>query len=117
MESFVQTSGISNWIFIPELLAWGFGIVLAAMMLRRGGGKAEKLFLAGCCLLFFAALLSPFGQMVMQQLRQSALSNQEIAWRYSLMTGLPATVLTLGALVCLIWGFWLRFRVKREAAA
>jgi hypothetical protein len=87
-------------------------------MLRRGGGKAEKLLLAGFCLLFASALISPFARMTMQQLMQSDLSNQDISWKYSVYFGLPQAVISLGALVCLLRGFWLRFQPRpREGAA
>jgi len=118
METSVQIIDISMLRHIPELVAWGIGIVLAVIMVRRGGLKLEKLFLAGCCLMFIAPLAGLLlHNWLTQLLRAQDTSYLEIAqsplWiTASVLMGL----LSLAGLVCLIWAFLAKFRKKREAA-
>ncbi len=111
-----QIVEISILSYIPEMLAWGIGIVLAALMVRRGGSKAEKLFLAGCCLMFATKLATPLLSEFVRSLPRDGMSYTEIALRMSLFTGIPTSILGLAGLVCLVYAFWVRFR-RREASA
>jgi len=117
MEISVQMIGISMLRYIPEILAWLFGVVLAVLMVRRGESKTEKLLLAGCCLMFLARLITP----VLWVLVQSLVSGQDAGYLTSLQalgwTNIPVTILGLAGFVCLVWAFWVRFRVKRQASA
>ena len=104
--------------YIPELVAWGIGIILAVLMVRRGGGKAEKLLLAGCSLMFIVRLASPLlSELVQSLISESGVSHVEIAQRMSLVVGIPTGILALAGLVCLVWAFWVRFRVRRKVSA
>ena len=103
---------------IPELLAWGFGIVLAVLMVRRGGGKAEKLFLAGCSLFFVTRLASPLLHELVQRLvSEQGMSYIDIAQTMGLTVSLPLGILGLAGFVCLVIAFWIRFWVKRQVLA
>jgi hypothetical protein len=93
--------------YIPELLAWAIGIILAVIMVRRGGGKAEKLLLAGCCLIFVPRLGSLF--IIYHNIAGS------MGWVNWL--SIPVAVLALAGLICLIWAFLTRFRTKKPEAA
>ncbi len=83
--------------YIPEILAWLFGIVLAVRMVRRGGTKAEKLLLAGCSLMFIYLLASA----------------SHILWYIIGMAWVFMSILILAGLVCLVWAFWVRFWRRR----
>jgi hypothetical protein len=117
MVTSVQVVEISILRYVPEMLAWLVGIVLAVLMVRRGGGKAEKLLLAGCSLMFAVKLVTPLLSEVVQSLSQSGMSYEEIANRMSLFSGIPTSVLALAGLVCLVIAFWARFRAKRQEPA
>jgi hypothetical protein len=106
---YLETIGEALLSNIPGILAWSIGIAVAVVLLRRGGCRAEKLFLAGVCLMFFAALAGP----LLQGLGRWVISESESfgarATTYGLIL-LPVSVFYLAGLVCLVWGFWLRFR-------
>ncbi len=103
--------------YIPELVAWLVGIVLAVLMLRRGGGRIEKLFLSGCCLIFVTSLAAPLlSQLVQRVTSQHDMSNLAIAQTMSWVS-LPMGILSLAGLVCLVWAFWVQFRAKRQEPA
>lgn len=116
MDISVQTFEISTLRYVPELVAWGIGIILAIIMVRRGGGKAEKLLLAGCSLMFVAPLS---GLLLQDQLRQLLLDQgrsyidmiRSPLWiAVSIIVGL----ISLAGIVCLIWAFLARFRVRKQ---
>jgi len=116
--SSVQIIEISVFRYIPEIMAWGIGIVLAVLMLRQSGGKAEKLLLAGCSLMFFTKLASPLLHELVQWLEaERGMSNIDIAQTMGLAINLPFTILSIAGLVCLVWAFWMRFRARGEVSA
>jgi len=115
MVTSVQIVEISILRYIPELLAWGFGIVLAALMVRRNGSKAEKLFLAGCSLIFVTRLASPLLSGLVQRLvSEGGMSYIDIAQTMGLAVSLPMGILSLAGFVCLVLAFWMRFWSKRQ---
>ena len=116
--SSVQVIEISILRYIPELLAWLIGIVLAVLMVRRGGGKAEKLLLAGCSLMFFTKLASPLLHELVQWLEaERGMSNIDIAQTMGLAINLPFTILSIAGFVCLVIAFWVRFRIRKQEPA
>ena len=116
--SVVETVNIPLLTYIPELVAWLVGIVIAVLILRRGGGRPEKLFLAGCILLFVARLASPLGSWLLQTLMfEEGLNYISRAQTMGLFVSLPVSILALAGLVCLVWAFWVRFRIKRGVPA
>jgi hypothetical protein len=112
MTTSVQIVDISILRFIPEILAWAVGIVLAGLMVRRGGVKAEKLLLAGCSLMLFAGVMAVLLRGMMPSMREWSISAQEMGIIYS-SSALPS----LAGLICLIIAFWVRFRAKRQVSA
>jgi hypothetical protein len=117
MGSF-QIVEISILRYIPELLAWGFGIALAVLMVRRGGGKTEKLFLAGCSLIFVTRLASPLLSGFVQRLvSEQGMSYIDIAQTVGLAVSLPMGILGLAGFVCLVLAFWMRFWSRRQVLA
>ena len=101
--------------YIPELLAWGVGIVLAVLMVRRGGGKVEKLLLAGCSLIFVTRLASPLLHELVQRLvSEQGMSHIDIAQTMGLTVSLPMGILGLAGFVCLVLAFWMRFWSRRQ---
>ena len=116
--SSVQIIEISVFRYIPEIVAWGIGIVLAVLMLRRGGGKAEKLLLAGCSLMFFTKLASPLLHELVQWLEaERGMSNIDIAQTMGLAINLPFTILSIAGFVCLVIAFRVRFRTGKQEPA
>ena len=98
---------------IPEILVWSFGIALAIIMLRRGGGKPETLLLIGCSLFLLASLSSLIINTVVHTINKLEISAMTYGWIMSLTIGL----LSLIGFICLVWGFWIKFRKKKEAAS
>ncbi len=99
---------------LPDLLAWLTGITVAVMMLRRGGGRAEKLLLIGSGLMFTERLLSPIILALLINRRdESGMSFAQIAGWGSL----PFALLILAGIVCLIWAFRIRFRIRKGEPA
>ena len=118
MDTTVQTIEISMLRHIPELVAWGIGIVLAVIIVRRGSLKLEKLFLAGCSLMFVAPLAGILlHNQLMQLLRVQDTSYLGIAqsplW---IAANILIALISLAGLVCLIWAFLAKFRKKQEEA-
>jgi hypothetical protein len=109
---YIETIGSVLLIRVPLLLAWGAGIGVSAALLRRGGGRAEKLFLAGACLMFFSALAGPLLLAPARWSTDAAGGTRPGAATYGLLVLLPG-VFNLAGLVCLVWGFWLRFAVTQ----
>ena len=102
---------------IPELVAWGIGIVLAVLMVGRGGGRAEKLFLAGCSLIFITNLASPILSELMRRLvTEQGMTNASIAQTMGWVS-IPLGLLGLAGLVCLVWAFWVRFWIRKQETA
>jgi len=97
---------------VPHLVAWTVAIILAVIMVRRGGGKAEKLLLAGSSLMFVAQLVSPYlSGFVSWLIHEQGMSR---ALASGLAVSLPMGVLSLSGIVCLVYGFWLRFMAKKQ---
>jgi len=117
MVTSVQIVEISILRYVPEMLAWIFGLVLAVIIVRRGGGWAEKLFLAGCCLMFVTRLATPLlSEFVQSLMSDSGMSNVAIA-RTMGWVNIPMSILAIAGLVCLVIAFWVRFKVRRQVAA
>ena len=118
MSSSVQIVEISTLGYLPTLVAWLFGIVLAVVMVRQDGGKAEKLLLAGCSLMFITALAGPLLSGLVQSLMfEEGMSNLSRAQVMSLYFSLPRGVLSLAGFICLVYAFWVRFRIRGRVPA
>jgi len=116
MITSVQIVEIPVLRYIPEIVAWLVGIILAVLMVRRGRGKPEKLFLAGCSLMFVARLATPLlYELVQSLIWEQDMSNLSKAQTMGWAT-LPLSILSLAGLVCLVWAFWVRFWRRRVSA-
>ena len=99
----------------PILVAWIVGIVIAARMLKRGGGKAERLLLIGCCLLLAEMLISPFAQVfTIRLIEERTIAVQSIGITLGI-AGIPFAIIGLAGIGCLIYAFWIKFKIKYEA--
>jgi hypothetical protein len=112
MSTSVQIVDISILRHVPEMLAWLFGIILAAIMIRRGGAKAEKLLLTGCILMFAVGVISMLLSGLMPWLQEQSLSAQQLGLVLSIQS-IPG----LAGIVCLVIAFWMRFRAGRRVSA
>ncbi|MFC2070191.1 hypothetical protein ACFLTB_03340 [Chloroflexota bacterium] len=102
---------------IPGLAAWLTGIVVAVIMVRRGGGKPEKLLLIGCSLMLFTVLASPILRgLIRYWMSEKDVSNLSAAAAMAWVS-IPMAVLSLAGIVCLLWAFWVKFRIKRQETA
>ena len=110
MDTSVQIVEISILRYIPELVAWSIGIVLAVIMVRRGGGKAEKLLLAGCSLMLLSVVVRPFLTALMLWL--VAEQGMTRAGAVGLAFSLPVSITGMAGIVCLILAFWARWKTK-----
>ncbi|MFC1900218.1 hypothetical protein ACFLYN_01355 [Chloroflexota bacterium] len=116
MDTVIAEISISLLNAVPDIIAWTVGIVLAVIMVRRGGMKAEKLLLIGCCLMLAEAILSPVTrELIMNWVRGNNTSAISFAQAASYIT-IPRVVLSLAGFICLVWAFWIKFRVKKVEA-
>jgi len=111
MSTSVQIVDISILRFIPAIVAWLVGIVLAVLMVRRGGVKAEKLLLAGCSLMLFTQVIATIIRGMTPWLQEQSLSAQQ----FGLVLSISA-IPSLAGFVCLVIAFWVRFRTGRVSA-
>ena len=104
--------------YVPELLAWAIGIVLAVIMVQRGGAGLEKLLLAGCSLMFVAPLIGVLLNNWLNRLIQEQDTSYIEAVQSPLWIALSIAIalLSLAGLVCLVWAFFARFRTKKQEA-
>ena len=108
----VGTILLGSLISIPVLLAWLVGIVLAILMLRQGGGKAEKLLLIGCSAMFVSQLGRPFLTGLAIWLTATRdITRVQAAFTTGLLR-LPLAILDMAGIVCLLFAFWFRWRIK-----
>ena len=99
----------------PVLVGWIVGIVLATRMLKKGGGKAERLLLIGCCLMLAEMLISPFAQVfTIRLIEERTITVQSIGITLGI-AGIPFAIISLAGIVCLVYAFWIKFRIKHEA--
>jgi len=97
----------------PELMTWLIGVILALIMLRRGGTRIEKLLLIGCSFMLAVSIISPIiNELIKRWSDSQQLGNISTAQIRGFVR-LPALSLNFTGIICLVWAFWLRFRVKR----
>jgi hypothetical protein len=113
MSTSVQIVEISMLNYIPEIVAWGIGIILAVLMVMRGGGKAEKLLLTGCSLMFAVKLATPLLYGLINWQASQGDVTPTTGWLVNLVGG----IVVIGGFVCLVYAFWVRFWARRQEAA
>jgi len=109
MSFTIMVSGLIN--AAPALVGWTVAIVVAILMLRRGGGKAERFLLSGSCLMLMSSLLSvPIAAIVPWLVEGGAtvVEAASVVSGFNIFRGLIA----LAGIICLIYAFWIKFKVK-----
>ena len=100
----------------PYLVAWIVAIIVAVIMLRRGGHRAERFLLAGSCLMLTTSLLSVPIYAIVPWLVEGGASRVEAV---SVISGvhLFLGLVSLVGIVCLVYAFWIKFKVKSNASS
>ncbi len=111
----VCTTLLGSLTSIPMLLAWLVGIVLAALMLRQGRGKAEKLLLIGCSLMFVGQVGRPFLTGLAIWLTATPDITRVQAASTAGLLRLPLSILDMAGIVCLLFAFRFRWRIRSTA--
>ena len=100
----------------PYLVAWIVAIVFSVIMLRRGGGRAERFLLTGSCLMLASKLFSVPIVLIVPLLVDSGWSTDRAV---PVLSGI-ALFVSLGGLagiMCLVYAFWIKFKVKSNASS
>jgi len=95
----------------PYLAAWIAAIVFSVIMLRRGGGRAERFLLTGSCLMLANKLFSIPTVLIVPLLVDSGWSPDR-AMPVLSGFGLFLSLVSLAGIVCLVYAFWIKFKVK-----
>ena len=95
----------------PPLVGWIVAIILAVVMLRRGGGRAERLLVIGVSLMLVTSLIHALMVGLPVWLQDTGMSVGTVISRVLLMRSL----ITLAGIVCLVYAFWIKFKVKSHA--
>ena len=109
MNFSIVLSGLIN--AAPSLVAWIVAIIVAVIMIRRGGGRAERFLLSGSCLMLVSALLSVPIPAIVPWLVEGGASRVEavsVLSGFNLFRGLVG----LAGILCLVYAFWIKFKVK-----
>lgn len=98
---------------IPRLVIWTAVIILSAIVLRRSVGRAERFLLAGVILMLVSTLLnipSPF--IVPWFIESGGATNliSSISRGYRILLG----IIDMAGIICLIYGFWIKFRTANS---
>ena len=100
----------------PYLAAWIAAIVLSVIMLRRGGGRAERFLLTGSCVMLASKLFSVPIVLIVPLLIDNGWSTDRalpVLSGVSLFLGLVG----LAGIVCLVYAFWIKFKVKSRESS
>ena len=100
----------------PFLAAWIAATTIAAIMLRHGGGRAERFLLAGSCVMLLGSLLHIPVPLIVPWLVESGMSMVEAASRVTYF-GMFASLVSMAGIGCLVYAFWIKFKVKSNATA
>jgi len=114
-EASVNVMGISMFLaqfinIIPALLLWITVIVLVAILLRRGGDRAERFLIAGASLKITSNLLGLASSTILHELINRGYS---IAYANSVIFGygIFCNVVGMASVICLIYAFWVKFKL------
>ena len=105
----------------PYLAAWITAIVLSAIMLRHGGGRAERFLLAGSCVMLAQKLFSVPASVVTQLLIIPSLL--ERGWSRAIASSVLSSInvffglVSLVGIICLVYAFWIKFKVKSRESS
>ena len=99
----------------PSLVGWIVAVVLATIMLRRGGGRAERFLLAGASLMLSKSLIAiPTTALSIWLTVDRGMANVEAASVLSIF-GLVRGCIGLAGIICLVYAFWVKFRLGKGA--
>lgn len=99
----------------PSLVGWIVAVVLATVMLRRGGGRAERFLLAGASLMLVQSLIAiPTTALSIWLTVDRGMANVEAASMLSIF-GLVRGCIGLAGIICLVYAFWVKFRLGKGA--
>ena len=94
------------------LAAWIAAIVMAVIMLRHGGARAERFLLIGASLMLVQSIIAiPITALGTWLTVDRGMTNVEAAFMLSAF-GLIRGCIGLAGIVCLIYAFWIKFKVK-----
>jgi len=101
---------------VPALVLWIAVIVLAAILLRRGGGRAERFLIAGASLKIISNLLGLASFAILHELISRGYS---IAYANSVVFGygIFCNVVGMAGIICLVYAFWVKFKVWKLVGA
>jgi len=100
----------------PYLAAWIVAIVFSVIMLRRGGGRAERFLLTGSCLMLASKLFSVPTVLIVPLLIDSGWSTDRALPVLSGI-GFFLSLVSLAGIVCLVYAFWIKFKVKSRESS
>ena len=96
----------------PYLAAWIAAVVVAMIMLRRGGDRAERFLLIGASLMLVQSLIAvPTTALSIWLTVDKGMTNVETASVVSIYNLIRGCI-GLAGIVCLVYAFWTKFKVK-----
>ncbi len=99
----------------PPLIGWIVAVILAVVMLRRGGARAERFLLVGASLMLVQSLIAiPTTALSIWLTVDKGMANVEAASVLSIF-GLVRGCIGLAGIICLVYAFWVKFRLGKEA--
>ena len=98
------------------LIFWIAVIVFATVVLKRKRGKAERFLVIGCSLNIVAYLLSiPVLAIITWLIYQDY--SIGFVGMISTFTGISVNIFSMAGIICLIYAFWVKFKVKESLIA
>ena len=117
----VSVMGITDFLMMlgtaaPALVLWIAVIVFAIMMLKRGGGRAERFLVAGAGLKIIGNLLSTLSIVIIPWLVSAGYG---VDYASPVVTGYGMfwKVVGMAGIVCLVYAFWVKFRLRSSGEA
>jgi hypothetical protein len=92
----------------PVLIGWLGAAIAANAVLKCNKGKAERFFAAGASLMLVDTLMAVFTVGIVMELQKAGIITGTAISRVLLLRGLIA----LAGIICLVYAFWTKFRVK-----
>lgn len=95
----------------PALILWIAVVIFAAIMLRRGGGRAERFLISGAGLKIISNLLILPSLAILHWLINKGYS---MDYANSVVSGygIFCNVISMAGIICLVYAFWVKFKVR-----
>ncbi len=97
----------------PAMALWIAVIIYGAIKLRRGGGRAERVLIAGGSIKLFGNLLGLLYIFLGPWLFYNGTGTDYISTINS-GNAIFRSVISMAGILCLLYGFWLKFKTKKE---